>query len=394
MKTPLARLARTRTSLVALAAVAVTMAACTTDTDTPSRDTGTPDDEPAVTGAASQCDPELADAFSAWAEAGFSGSVAISTSGEFDCLAAYGLADEATDTPNTADTVFGIGSISKAFTAAAIVDLAEKGELSLDDRAGDILPDLDGPVADATVDQLLLHTSGLTGTFAEDRQPLERDDALDAIGGLEQTFEPGSDYLYSNAGYTLLALIIDEVTGNYRDHMASEILPLPGGDVAGGFWNGEPAAPDPRAVGYHDDGPAGDQGDFEGPHWALSGNGDLAMTPEHLATWTHALFTGQIISPVAVEVMAASGFDHGDGTSVARGWAMLDASALGEPVYTFSGGGGDSGHEATVVWLPDSERTIAVATNTPDVTAGQLVQTLGPSLVSGEPLPVPEGSTG
>ncbi len=313
----------------------------------------------------------------AWAEAGFSGSVAISSGGDFECLAGYGIADRATETPNTPETVFSIGSVTKAFTAAAIVDLAERGTLSLTDRAGDLVDRLTGPAAEVTGQQLLLHTSGLTGSHGQDHEPLGRQEAVAAISGLGQSFEPGTDYLYSNAGYTLLALIIEETSGSsYREYTATEILKLPDGDVAGGFWDGEPAAPDPR-VGYGDDGTSGQAGDFNGPHWALEGNGGLALSMEDLATWTHALFTGELISPEAVEVISTPGFDHGDGRSETPGWVSYDESKFGEPLLAFAGGGGDIGHNVVVVWLPESERVVAMASNTPDITAEALLQTVG-----------------
>jgi CubicO group peptidase (beta-lactamase class C family) len=333
--------------------------------------------------------------FSAWAEAGFSGSVALSTDGEFDCLAAHGSADEAAGTPNTVDTVFAIGSVSKTFTAAAIFSLVDDGEIALDDRVGDLVPELEGPVADATVEQLLLHTSGLSGTFAEDHQPLEREAALQAIGDLELAFEPGADYAYSNAGYTLLAIVIDEVSGGYREYLASEILPLPEGETSAGFWDGDPAASGPRAIGYLDEGPTEQMGDFSGPHWALNGNGDLAMTPQHLAMWTQALFNGEIVSPEAVEILTSPEFDHGNGTQETLGnLGWVDASLLGEPVFMTSGGGGDTGHNATVAWLPESRRAIAITTNTPDVTADELLTAVGPALVAGDPLPAPDVTPG
>lgn len=169
----------------------------------------------------SPCDPAMEDAFAAWGQAGFSGSIAISSGGEFGCLAAYGVADRAADTPNTVDTVFSIGSVTKAFTAAAVLDLIDQGKLSLDARAGDVVDGLGGPAADATVQQLLLHTSGLTGSHGQDYVPLVREAAVVAISGLDLVFEPGSDFLYSNSGYTLLALIVEEASGTTPTAQAS-----------------------------------------------------------------------------------------------------------------------------------------------------------------------------
>src|SRR5690606_20316260 len=113
------------------------------------------------------CETELVRELSGWAEAGFSGSIAFATETGLECAAAFGLADTAASEPNTTETVFAIGSVSKAFTAAAVFGLVDGGELALGDRAGDLVPGLGGPAAEATVEQLLLHTGGLTGSHGE-----------------------------------------------------------------------------------------------------------------------------------------------------------------------------------------------------------------------------------
>ncbi len=331
--------------------------------------------------------PPCDQAFGKWADAGFSGSVAISTGGKLDCAAGYGMADVEAGRPNAADTVFDLGSITKAFTAAAVFALVDGGSLTLDTTAGEVLPALRGPVAGATVDQLLLHTSGLSGAFGDgDYAPLDRDAALAAIDGRELAFPPGTDNLYSNAGYTLLAIMIDELSGTgYREFVTSE---LPAG-VAGGFWAGEPAAPGPRAVGYLDDGRQGEPGDFAGPYWATEGNGGLAMTTVDLAEWTRALFTGSVVSAESAEAIAEPGFDLGDGRSETRGWVAHDESLFGTPFLATAGGGGDVGHNVIVVWVPDLDRVVAVASNGPEISAEDLVAKVGPALLAGEPLPRP-----
>jgi CubicO group peptidase (beta-lactamase class C family) len=334
------------------------------------------------------CDSAFTSALSAWADAGFSGALAIGDGAGFDCRAAFGLADGAT--PNGDDTVFAIGSISKAFTAAAVLDLVDSGEFALDDAAGALLPGLEGPAAEATVEQLLLHTSGLEGAHGDDHQPLSRDEAIAAISGLRSATEPGSEFLYSNAGYSLLALIVDEATGDYRRYMADEILQV-GGNRIGGFWDGEPAAPGPRAVGTVDGEPAVENGGFAGPHWALAGNGDLAMTAAELGAWTRGLFTGEVISPDAVDLLLGTSFDNGDGTAELPGWVSVGPDMFGAPVITASGGGGDTGHNAVAAWLPESGTSLAVASNSEEVIAGELVDAIGPALIAGDPIPAPEG---
>jgi CubicO group peptidase (beta-lactamase class C family) len=369
-------------ALLVVAALVSTLTACTQDTDTPPDRAGG--------GVTAGCDPRLDAAFTAWAAAGFSGSVAISTGGRFDCLAAYGSADDATGTANTVDTVFSIGSVTKSVTAATVFDLVDAGKLALGDRVGRLLPELTGPVAGVTVEQLLLHTGGLSGTHGEDHEPLDRAAALAAISDLDLAFRPGSGHAYSNAGYTLLALLIERVSGmSYREYTASTVLRLPDGRVAGGFWDGAPAAPGPRAVGYLDGGRPGERGDFPGPHWALDGNGSLAMTMRDLAAWTHALFSGRVVSPESVAAISRPGRALGEGRAETPGWVALDASVFGEPFLASAGGGGDVGHNAVVAWIPDGQRVVAMASNEPGLSAEDLLRTVGRALLGHEPLPTP-----
>jgi CubicO group peptidase (beta-lactamase class C family) len=373
-------------SVAAVLAVAAVLTACTDDQDTPPDEGTTPT-------AGARCAPELDAALGAWARAGFSGSVAVSTDGRLECAAGYGSADDAAGEPNGPGTVFSIGSVTKSVTAATVLELAAEGKLSLADRVGRHLPELTGPVAGVTVRQLLLHTSGLSGSHGQDHRPLDRDAALAAISGLEPAFRPGSGHAYSNAGYSLLALVIEAVSGTtYREHTASEILRLPDGRVAGGFWDGEPAAPGPRAVGYPDDGGTGAAGDFAGPHWALDGNGSLAMTMPDLAAWTHALFTGRLVPPEAVGVLTAPGHDLGDGRNERPGWVAVDASVHGTGFLASAGGGGDVGHDVVVVWVPRDRRALALASNRPGVSAEELLQAVGPALIAGRPLPTPQAT--
>jgi CubicO group peptidase (beta-lactamase class C family) len=363
-------------------AVVLLVGACTSDTDSPAEEERA---EEAIT-----CDPVVHDALTAWEGAGFSGSVAMTTDGEPTCLAGFGLADETTGRANDAETVFAIGSVSKAMTAAAVLGLVDDGLLALDDRAGDLVPGLAGPAADAEVQELLLHTSGLAGSHGTDHEPLDHDAAVAAISGLDVVTEPGTTFGYSNAGYTLLALIVEEVSGtDYRDHLVDKVLRDGDGAPLGGFWDGEPAAAGARATGYLEDGEQGATGDFAGPHWAVAGNGDVAMTMPELAAWTRALMTGELLSPESTALLTDLQVDAGDGAMATPGWGVLEPSVLGEPALASAGGGGDVGHDVVVAWLPTSGRVVAIGSNRPEITAEDLLQTIGPALVTGDTLPVP-----
>lgn len=348
--------------------------------------------------ASSACDSAIAPAFEAWQAAGFSGSVAF-LGGERECVSGFGSVDASMagsdgDVPLTPETTFSIGSITKAVTAAAIAGLVEDGSLSYEDRASDHLSELTGSAGDATIEQLLLHTGGFTGNHGRDHEPLAKEEAIVAIGGLDQVSEPGSEFLYSNAGYSLLALIVDELTSGYRQYLRERILIDGDGQPLGGFWDGEPAAPKPRAVGITEAGEVGQDGSFSGPHWGLDGNGGVAMTARELAVWTRALFNGEIIGQDAVDNMVALRFEQPEGSVEIPGWVSIGSEAFGEPIFGSSGGGGGIGHEMTVAYLPSTDRVFVIASNSPDVRAeGILEQIIGP-LVAGETLTGPQVASG
>jgi CubicO group peptidase (beta-lactamase class C family) len=289
----------------------------------------------------------------------------------------------------TDDTVFAIGSVSKSFTAAAVLRLVADGRLHLSDRAGDLVPGLAGPAAAATVEQLLTHTSGVHGDAGPDHRPLSAADAIASISDLPSTFAPGTDFGYTNAGYTLLALVIEQLTGDYREYLRSTLL---AGSPGAGFWDGVPAAAGPRAVGYTEEGRSDVTGEFAGPHWATSGNGDLAMSVPTLAELTASLFRGELLPARATAQLEKPRWDHGDGTSETFGWVRYDARLFGAEGFAAAGGGGDTGHDAVVAYLPGADTAIAVASSTPDVSAEQLLQAIVPALVAGRPVPEPAGA--
>ena len=373
---------RSRAALALVASLlALPLAACTSDTeDPPAEPTAAVDPD------AASCPAGLAEAVGAWGTAGFAGVLTV-LQGREACTVTTGQRDPDAGEPMTPDTVFAIGSVSKTVTATAVLELAAEGELRLDDTAGSLLPDLTGPAASATIDQLLTHTSGLLGGAGPDHQPLSRDDAIEAISALPQEFPAGTDYGYSNGGYTLLALVIEEITGDYRSHVDDRLLP-----ARAGFWDGEPAAVGPRAVGYTEDGRSDVMGQFAGPHWATAGNGDVAMTVPQLAGWAADLFHGRLVSPSATAAAQEPRWDLGEGASETYGWVRFGEEMLGATGFGAAGGGGDTGHNAVVLHVPADDTTIAIASSTPAVTAEQLLQSIVVELLAGDPIPRPEGA--
>jgi len=153
----------------------------------------------------------------------------------------YGLADVEHEVPVTPETVFQIGSVTKQFTAAAILKLVDAGKLRLEDKLRDVLPGYPFSDERVTVHQLLNHTSGITSytrfrkEFAErgDR-PFRHRDFYGFIKDEPFEFEPGTTYKYCNSGYYLLGMIIEEVSGvSYRKFLDDELVVVVGFGWAG-----------------------------------------------------------------------------------------------------------------------------------------------------------------
>ncbi len=180
----------------------------------------------------------------------FSGAVLIAQGDDILLNAAYGNASTRYAVPNTLSTRFNLASANKMFTASIILRMVEKGVLALDTTVSDILgEDWISPETGSkiTIHHLLTHTSGLGTYFTEEflqTSPLLYRDVSDYKALIRQqklAFEPGADWLYSNAGYILLGAIIEKVSGaSYDDQLDSEIFPAAGMTSTGCFAKDSP----------------------------------------------------------------------------------------------------------------------------------------------------------
>ncbi len=216
---------------------------------------GTPAEDP------KSSDAEVASAAGEWldrlASADlFSGVVLLARNGSPIFQKAYGLANRELQVPNTLDTRFNVASIGKLFTSAAIARLARDGRLSYSDAIAKWLPSTKIPSADRiTVAQLLDMTSGLGDIFgpAYAATPKDRLQELSDYLALFETrpllFEPGTGREYSNAGYVVLGLIIEKITGKPYREFVREAVFLPAGMNDTGLFATDEITPR-RAVGY------------------------------------------------------------------------------------------------------------------------------------------------
>lgn len=227
----------------------------------------------------------------------FNGYIAISRGGAVAFGKGYGKANKATGALADVDTRFRLGSLTKQFTAVALMQLAERGALKLDAPIGDFVPGLSKPIAAVTLHQLATHTSGILN-YTRDAS-LMRDQAakhppaevIASFNDRPLAFTPGSKFEYSNSNYFLLGLVIEKVSGStYETYLQSHVL-APAG-MARSSTIDAPDAPN-TAVGY--DGESGtlkETGPFDMslPFAA----GALRSTANDLIAWDRAL-TGELL---------------------------------------------------------------------------------------------------
>lgn len=177
-------------------------------------------------------------------QVGYSGTVLIAEREDIVLKRAYGFANLAHQVPNKINTKFGIASMGKMFTAVAIMQLMEQKKLNLQNRIGELLPDYPNvTVRDSvTVEQLLVHTSGLTDFFNEKFEYRAKhtvrtiDDYFNLFKEDDLLFSPGSQFSYSNAGYIVLGMIIENLTGEtYYDYVKKNIFDKAGMKNTGNY---------------------------------------------------------------------------------------------------------------------------------------------------------------
>jgi len=264
------------------------------------------------------------------AEDRFSGVVMLAKDGTPLLSRAVGMADPAKNIPNRPDTKFNLGTINKFFTHVAIGQLAAAGKLSLNDTIRKHLPDYPSPVADKiTIEQLLQHRSGLGDIFgpkfmASHASLRTLSDYLPLFADKPLEFEPGSDQRYSNAGFVVLGLIIEKISGQtYYDYVRDHITKPAGMNDTASYAVDE-NVPN-RAIGQTKRGPEGPLPERRSNIATLPARGSsagggystaadlLRFTQALLADklmpkrWTDWLFTGKLDGAVGRNIGVAGG---------------------------------------------------------------------------------------
>src|SRR5262245_4183270 len=259
---------------------------------------------------------------------GFSGSILVAKQGRIILAKGYGRADRACGVPYTERAVFSIGSITKQFTAAAILRLEMDGRLDVHDSIARHLPAVPPDKSAITLHHLLTHTSGLESDFGQgDHETVTRDEFVRRVLESKLQSEPGSAFAYSNAGYGVLAAIIEIVSGEPYESFIKEHLFLPAGMTSTGHadpgWERE-LLPHGYESGQ-DQGTALEQaGTSSGPFWNLIGNGGLQSTLGDLYRWDRALLGTRVLSEDARAAYFTPYASAGSGERYAYGWYVSE----------------------------------------------------------------------
>lgn len=279
--------------------------------------------------------------------------------------AARGLADVDAKTPLDPAMPVRLGSITKQFTAALIMKLADEGMLSLDDPLSKFVPDFPEPGADATVRQLLNHTSGIasyTGIpgamMTRGRNPHTTAEMLAIFKDSPPAFERGTDWAYNNSGYVLLGAIVEKVTGKPWHEALDEKIVRPLGLRTlryGAAPNGEQGIPRPytrdeekivAAMPIH----------MSFPHAA----GALVGNAADLAAFARALHQGKVVRPESYQLMIAPTVLPG-GRTVPYGFGLAPGEVRGRPIVGHDGG--IPGFQTDGIYLPKEDIYVAVFAN-------------------------------
>jgi CubicO group peptidase (beta-lactamase class C family) len=296
--------------------------------------------------------------------AGASGTVLAANGGEVVYCEGFGMADREADIACRCDTVYDIGSITKQFTATAILKLEQAGELAVTDKLRRFVAvptDKDA----ITLHHLLTHTSGLPAVLGDDYDVLSRDDLLAGALAADLLSEPGRRYAYSNVGYSVLAAIVELVSGTGYEKFLAEHLFAPVGMRWTGYvlpdWDSRDVAVEYGERGERRGRPFDHPWDDDGPYWNLRGNGGVLSTARDMFRWHLALRGEKVLSSKAKRKLFARHVREEPAGDSWYGYGWVILSVEGARVVTHNGGNGMSYAEYTL--LMDQDAMLFWATN-------------------------------
>src|SRR5687768_6670029 len=304
--------------------------------------------------------------FSRWTRESPGCAIGVGRDGKPILQKAYGMADLEHDIPNTPDTIFEAGSVSKQFTAAAVLLLAQEGKLSLDDPARKYIPELPDYDTPLTVRHMLQHTSGLRdwgeiagiGGWPRGARVHPHDHVLDIVRRQKAlNFTPGAQYSYSNTGYNLATVIVSRVSGKSFAAFSQERIFAPLGMTKTSWRDDYTRIVKGRAIAYA---PAASGFRMSMPFENVHGNGGLLTTVGDLLKWNENFVTPTVGDAAFVKIQQEPG-KLNDGKAHGYGLGLSVGDHRGVPEVSHSGS--TAGYRAHLVRYPKQHLSVAVLCN-------------------------------
>lgn len=325
----------------------------------------------------------------------FNGAVLVAENGEPVYEGGFGDAVMEWHVPNTPDTKFRIGSVTKQFTAALVLQQVEDGTIDLQAHVTDYVPEYPADKGGRiTIHELLTHTSGIPSytefpDFQEwVRDPFTPDSFMKIFWDRDLDFEPGSRWSYSNSGYFLLGVILERVTGEPYDRLLRERILDPLGLHDTGYDHYADVI-ERMASGYAKVG-----GEYRNAAYLDTSipysAGSLYSTVEDLLKWDQALYgKGPFRDAATKELYFRPYADAGPNVKYAYGWDVREVPMGADTVHAIEHGGGIFGFTTAFWRFPDQHRTVIVMDNTGSRFTDDLARDLA-RILYGQPVEVPK----
>jgi CubicO group peptidase (beta-lactamase class C family) len=293
-------------------------------------------------------------------------AIGISREGAAPILRGYGSADLEHDVPFTPDSVSEAGSVSKQFTSASVLLLADRGKLKLTDDIRKYLPEMPDYGTPITINELLSHTSGLRdwgsveaiAGWPRSTRTYTNMEALDIAARQKHlNYEPGTEYSYTNTGYNLLAVIVERVSGRSLAQFSHENLFVPLQMTHTQWRDDFQRIVKGRAIGYEPTKDGSYRQDM--PFEDIYGNGGLLTTVGDMLRWNDALTNNELGTFVSTEIRRSTQLNDGRAITYARG--LYIKSHHGVPEISHSGA--TAGYRAWLARFSDQNLSIAILCN-------------------------------
>ena len=313
----------------------------------------------------------------------------------------YGMANLNDDVPITPATVFHVASMSKQFTAASILLLAQQGKLSLDDDVHKYIPELPNFGEPITLRNLLHHTSGIRDQWSllglagwRYSQDLITDDDVMSVLVRQKAlnFKPGDKYMYSNSGFTLLAIIVKRVSGmSFREFTTANIF-QPLGMTHTHFRDDHEEVIKHDALGYEQDG-KDKPFRMDLTNFDTAGATSLHTTVEDLQLWDENFYHPRVGGPALIQQMLERGkLNSGEQQDYASG--LVIGTYKGLPIVDHAGA--DAGYRSDMIRFPEQHFSVAVLCNFADTDPSSLAHQVADIVLAKDlraPAPAPAKET-